>query len=257
MAENKKSFVLYCDTLHMVSKLPNDKAGELFKHLLRYVNDENPETEDLIIQIAFEPIKQQLKRDLKKWELEKEEKSIGGRMGNLKRWNNILYQKVIAKELTLEQAEEIASNRIASHTDTNQSDSIASVAVSVSVTDNVSVNGIVTDTNTLVDEEAKKNFLNFKEELLKDQHYIETCCVTNKISEEEFGAAISEYFNKKVATTEFIGMTKRGIRKNFMFWIPDYQKRQRADLNVKQTPMGKVNKILTSNKELQEWAKTQ
>lgn len=68
MAENKKSFLLYCDLIHTVSKMPKDKAGELFMHILQYVNDENPITEDLIIQLTFEPIKQSLKRDLEKYE---------------------------------------------------------------------------------------------------------------------------------------------------------------------------------------------
>jgi hypothetical protein len=72
MAQGKKSFVLYADLIHTVSKMPNDKAGELFKHILRYVNDEKPETEDLLIQLTFEPIKQQFKRDLTKWEETKE-----------------------------------------------------------------------------------------------------------------------------------------------------------------------------------------
>jgi hypothetical protein len=68
MAENKKSFVLYCDIIHTVRKMPKDKAGELFMTILSYVNDENPQTDDMIIDLVFEPIKQQLKRDLKKWE---------------------------------------------------------------------------------------------------------------------------------------------------------------------------------------------
>jgi len=68
MAENKKSFLLYCDLIHMVKKLPDEKAGELFKHILSYVNDEHPVSDDLIINISFEPIKQQLKRDLVKFE---------------------------------------------------------------------------------------------------------------------------------------------------------------------------------------------
>jgi len=68
MAENKNSFVLYCDLIHTVNQLPDDKAGELFKHILSYVNDEDPTTDDIIINISFEPIKQQLKRDLKKYE---------------------------------------------------------------------------------------------------------------------------------------------------------------------------------------------
>ena len=65
--ESKKSFILYADLIHTVSKMPSDKAGDLFKHILKYVNDEDPVTDDLIIQLTFEPIKQQLKRDLDKW----------------------------------------------------------------------------------------------------------------------------------------------------------------------------------------------
>jgi hypothetical protein len=68
MAENKKSFLLYCDLIHTVNKMPNENAGELFKHILSYVNDEEPTTDDLIIQLTFEPIKQCLKRDLVKYE---------------------------------------------------------------------------------------------------------------------------------------------------------------------------------------------
>lgn len=86
MAENKKSFILYCDLIHTVSKMPDDKAGELFKHILKYVNDENPETDDLIIQLTFEPIKQQLKRDLTAWENERSSRSLAGKKGMEARW---------------------------------------------------------------------------------------------------------------------------------------------------------------------------
>jgi len=85
MAENKKSFVLYSDLIHTVAKMPNTKAGELFKHILSYVNDENPETEDLIIQLTFEPIKQQLKRDLNKWDGIREKRSLAGKASAKKR----------------------------------------------------------------------------------------------------------------------------------------------------------------------------
>lgn len=68
MAENKKGFILYADLIHTINKIDNENAGLLFKHLLAYVNDLNPEPPNLIIEIAFEPIKQQLKRDLKHWE---------------------------------------------------------------------------------------------------------------------------------------------------------------------------------------------
>jgi len=68
MAKNKKSFILYCDYIHTFNQLPDDVAGKLIKHLFEYVNDENPKTDELIIKAVFEPIKQQLKRDLKKYE---------------------------------------------------------------------------------------------------------------------------------------------------------------------------------------------
>lgn len=67
MAENKKSVLLYCDIIHTVEVLSDDEAGRLFKHYLRYINDQNPNPPDKITQIVFEPIKQNLKRDLNKW----------------------------------------------------------------------------------------------------------------------------------------------------------------------------------------------
>lgn len=84
MAENKKSFVLYCDLIHTVEKMPDDKAGKLMKHLLRYVNDMNPECDDMVVDVVFEGIKQQLKRDLKHWEEVRLVKSEAGRIGGLK-----------------------------------------------------------------------------------------------------------------------------------------------------------------------------
>ena len=67
MATDKKSFILYADIIGMVEKLPDDQAGRLFKIILDYVNDKDPEVDDLLLQIAFEPIKLSLKRDLSKW----------------------------------------------------------------------------------------------------------------------------------------------------------------------------------------------
>ena len=63
MATDKKSFLLYSDIIHTVELMPVEKAGELFKTILRYVNDMNPTVDDLLVALVFEPIKQQLKRD--------------------------------------------------------------------------------------------------------------------------------------------------------------------------------------------------
>ena len=86
MAENKKSFLLYCDLIHTVQKLNDEQAGKLFKHVLEYVNDLNPVTEDIITDLCFEPIKQNLKRDLRKYESTCEKRSEAGKKGMQKRW---------------------------------------------------------------------------------------------------------------------------------------------------------------------------
>lgn len=144
MAENKKSFILYSDLISVVKKLverdrenKTNYAGELFLHILEYVNDKEPIAIDFIVEMAFEPIKQQLKRDLNEWTIIKEDRSNSGKIGNLKRWNLDLYDKVMAKEMTLKQAETIAKHRKASHPDSPISPPIANIADNVN--DNVNV----------------------------------------------------------------------------------------------------------------------
>jgi len=83
MATDKKSFLIYCDIIHTVEQLTNEQAGDLFKHLLRYVNDLNPQSDSVITKIAFEPIRQALKRDLDKYESIRKRNSDNARM----RWD--------------------------------------------------------------------------------------------------------------------------------------------------------------------------
>jgi len=116
MAEGKKSFLLYVDLIHTVKKLSNEQAGELFKHILSYVNDEHPVTENVLIEIAFEPIKQGLKRDLVKYE-------------------EIREKRIKAGIASAEKKQQNATN--STHVDTCQQSSTLST---VSVNDNVSVN---------------------------------------------------------------------------------------------------------------------
>ena len=161
MAENKKSFVLYSDSQGLINQLPDDIAGRLFKHIYAYVNDENPITDELLLNIAFEPIKMQLKRDLIKWVDIKETKSNSGNLGNLKRYNIDLYEKVLSNNITLKEAIELAKTRKNSHSDIVPSQDIAKLAVN----DNVNVNVI----NKI---EARSQI--FKDSLLiyKDKHQV-------------------------------------------------------------------------------------
>lgn len=88
MAKNKKSFVLYTDYDTIFEKLTNEEAGKLIKHLFKYVNDKSPEMTDRIIDLIFEPIKQQLKRDLKNWKTIRSKRSLAGKASANKKQQN-------------------------------------------------------------------------------------------------------------------------------------------------------------------------
>ena len=81
MAKDKKSFILYCDQQGVFNQLPDEIAGKLIKHIFAYVNDENPICDDLLLSIAFEPIKLQLKRDLVKYDQYIDKQKVNGSKG--------------------------------------------------------------------------------------------------------------------------------------------------------------------------------
>ena len=87
MAEGKKSFVFYSEWIENFTELTDLEAGKLIKHILLYVNDENPDTDDRYVKLAFLPIKQALKRDLKKYEVYCDKQKINGRKGGAKKGN--------------------------------------------------------------------------------------------------------------------------------------------------------------------------
>ena len=138
MAKNKKGFILYADQKELFEQLSNEQAGELIKHIYRYVNDENPVSDSALINIAFTPIKQQLKRDLEKFEQVREKRSLAGKASANKR-------KQISTNST--------SVKSVKHRSTNSTDK---------ENDNVNVNVTVTDkendnvTDTVNDSSLKK-----------------------------------------------------------------------------------------------------
>ena len=131
MAENKKSFVLYCDLIHTVEQLPDDVAGKLFKLILNYTNDNNPEVDDVLLSVAFEPIKRQLKRDLKDWEHQKQKRVDAGRKGGKATQSKFKKNQAMLKQnqAPLKQGQ-------------------ANQAVTVTVTDTVTVNDTVSSSST-------------------------------------------------------------------------------------------------------------
>lgn len=168
MAENKQSFVLYTDLLKVIEKLviedrknKTNYAGELFYHILLYTNDKEPIPINFIVELAFEPIKQQLKRDLKKYEKIVEKRSIAGLASAEKRKQN---QQVSTR---VESVQHVLTNPTVSDTD--------------NVNDNVNVTDIIlereeTPTLNPIFEKVKHNFNvpleECKEEFLKDEIHL-------------------------------------------------------------------------------------
>jgi hypothetical protein len=81
MSDTRKSFILYSDLIHTVKRLPPEMAGELFMSVLNYVNGEDVCIKNLTVEIAFEPIRQQLERDHAKYEEMRKRQSINGKQG--------------------------------------------------------------------------------------------------------------------------------------------------------------------------------
>jgi len=79
MAVGKKSFIAYADWKNTFDELPNEEAGALIKHIFAYVNDENPESDSVLIRAIFANIKATLKRDLDKWENQLQQRSEAGK----------------------------------------------------------------------------------------------------------------------------------------------------------------------------------
>jgi len=126
MAEGKKSFIAYSDWYGMFKALPDEVAGKLIKHIFSYVNDENPSSDDFVINALFEQVKSTLKRDLIKWEQQQEQRKNAG---------------IRSAEIRKQNATAVNERSISS---------------TVSVNDSVSVNDIVIKTNNI--EERKLKF---------------------------------------------------------------------------------------------------
>lgn len=153
MAEGKKSFVLYSDQRNVIDLLSDEQAGRLLKHIFSYVNDEKPVLDDLPLQLAFEPIKQQLKRDLDKWDEIKEKRSRAGkRSAELRKQNK-------QKPTSVESVEQTSTNS----------------TVNGNVNDNVTVN--VNESVIHKEEPSPASFPNHKPKNLEN---VITCTRTIK-----------------------------------------------------------------------------
>ena len=141
--KGKKSFLLYCDQIGLFDQLPDEQAGKLIKLIFAYVNDQNPKVEDLLLKIAFEPIKLQLKRDLEGWNSTRQSRSVSGKKGGIASGQARKKKK---------QSEANEPNALKS----KQSEANEAVTVTVTDTVNVIVNDTIKPLSIRVDEFANK-----------------------------------------------------------------------------------------------------
>lgn len=171
MAENKKSIIVYADWIHVFKELDDEEAGQLIKHFFSYVNDEDPIAPSKLIKIAFEPIKQTLKRDLENWTNFRQKQSENGSKGGRPK-NPPLLEENPKNPSLLEKTQK-------------------SLSVSVSVSDNV--NNI--DERKLKFADTLKPFLDtYGKDMLNDFYYYWT--EPNK-SKTKFRAELEKFWDLK------------------------------------------------------------
>lgn len=79
----KKSFVLYSDILQPIECMSNEQAGELFKAILRKVNNEDIGELSPMAAMAYAFIAPKMDDNAEKWEEIKKSRSEAGRRGGL------------------------------------------------------------------------------------------------------------------------------------------------------------------------------
>ena len=179
MAEDKKVVLIYTDWICVFNELNDAEAGKLIKHLFEYVNDQNPEPPDRLTKLLFEPIKQQLKRDLRKWETTRVQRIETGRLGGIKSGE-------ARKAKALQDEANEANASIAKETEANEP-----VTVTVTVTD--------TDTEKEVilskDKKATSDFVDqiIEQFVLAHKDYT----VVNKGMERSAAGKVLNIYKKK------------------------------------------------------------
>ena len=155
--------------------------------------------------MAFEPIKQQLKRDLKSYEDKRNERSKSGRLGNLKRYNEDLYNRVISDEITLNYAEKLAKGRIASK-------DIANIAVN----DTVTVNGTDTDNNN---KSVDVDFISFKDQISKQQQWSESWYMQHGLKKGSLSKLLDKFIlNVQLKDISEQPKTLKDFKSHFVNW---------------------------------------
>lgn len=192
--KGKKSFVLYTDQREVFDELSDQDAGRLIKHIFAYVNDENPSTDDLLLKVAFLPIKTQLKRDLRIWDEKKQQRAEAGRKGGVAKANN-------------------AKQNLANPS--NATNDVANLAVNVNVNDNVNDIYIQTGRDLKVNEESHNQIFR---NLWTSSIWLEGIAMKHKVTTKEVQDHLNEFRTECILKDE-LKVNEKDAKEHFINWI--------------------------------------
>lgn len=194
MAQDKNSILVYADWIKKFEALEDAEAGKLIKHFFRYVNDQNPVAPDRITELLFIDMEVTLKRDLKKWDAERHQRSEAGKKGMASRWNNkgVTKDNIPAESITRDNSviETITEDNSVTKIITNITDS---VSVSVSVSDSVTDKEI--QVSNIPKEEIVAASPPFKK--LNENQFYDSIAVFSKNFEKETLRGFFNYWSEK------------------------------------------------------------
>lgn len=130
-----RNIILFQNYKENISLLSQKQKGDLLDAIFAFNEGEEIDLEP-ITKMAFSFIKIDMKRNFEKWSETKNGRSYNGRLGNIKRWNYDLYEKILIEKITLEEAEVIAKDRKASLGDNSESlksQAVANVAIDIDI----------------------------------------------------------------------------------------------------------------------------
>lgn len=214
MAAGKKSFVLYTDYDTIFEQLTDAEAGQLIKHLFKYVKDKNPVLEDRLLKILFEPIRLQLKRDLKTWEGIKEKRAEIGRKGG----------------------KASASKR-------KQKQPIASTGKQTQAKQPVTGNGTVNVNDNVTVNDAEK-------EILANQIRLEQICMNTKNTDLDFVKSSLRKFHLHLQENDRYPQKRSQVFAGFEKWLLKEKKQTHGHTAIENSPRHKgAGLLITSLKQ--------
>lgn len=140
MKDDKKSFIVYSDIEEVLDELKDEEVGRLFRAMVRYSTTGKVQDLGMPLKYVFIPIRQQMDRDLAKWNGVKEQRSRAGKKGGAPKGNTNAKHSGTLQE----GPERETKNKQNKQKQTKQ----AKQAVNVNVNVNDTVNGNVINSGT-------------------------------------------------------------------------------------------------------------